>query len=97
MRDAAINKFLNGLLASFQSRCIDLVEWYVLICSEKRCGLAAPQLVEIRVHTTALNNVPEVKIRLAVPYEVNFFTDQFYIILALLPTGFLRRQAGRQK
>ena len=80
------------MLASFQCRGIDLIEGNVLIRFEKRCRLASAQIIEIRIHTTTLHNVLEVKIRLAVPYEVNFFTDQFCIILALLPT-----QAGKNR
>ena len=49
----------------------------MLVSFIKQGSLTSSQIVQISVHTTSLHNVLEVKICLAVAYEVNFFTDQF--------------------
>jgi len=59
----------------------------MLIGLKEHGCLTASEVIQISVHTTPLHNILEVKIRLAVAYEVNFFTDQFYIILALAAAG----------
>lgn len=65
------------MLASFKRGGIYLIEGDLLVGVVKQTRLAAAQVIEVRVHTTPLNDVPEVEIRLSVAYEVNFFTDQF--------------------
>jgi hypothetical protein len=54
----------------------------MLVGIKKLAGLAAAEIVEICIHPASLHDVSKIKIGLAVPYEVNFFTDQFCAILA---------------
>lgn len=77
MRNAQIDEMLHRLLAPFQGRGIYLIERDAFVGVVKHCSLIPSKIVQISVHATALDNIPEVKIRLAVTNEIDFFTDQF--------------------
>lgn len=82
MRNTPVNELLHRLFASPQSGGVNLVKRNMLVRCKKRLCLTLPQRIEISVHSTALYNIFEVEIGLAVTYEVNFFGDQFCAILA---------------
>lgn len=84
MRDSKINKLLHGLLTSFQGRSINFIEGNCFIGIIKCACLPPSQFVQISIHATALHNVLEVKIGLAVTNQIDFFADQFSLILASL-------------
>jgi len=81
MLNPQIEELLYRLLAPLQGRRIDMVERNVLISSKKRARLLSSHLVEIGVHATALDDILQIKIRLPVPDQVNFFAVQFSAIL----------------
>ena len=82
MRDTEIDKLLNGLLTSFYGRGVYLVELNMPVGIKKSPGLIPSRFIEIGIHSASLNDAAEVEIGLPVTYQVNFFGDQFYVILA---------------
>ena len=53
----------------------------MLIGTKKALGLKPPEVIQVGIYPASLHDILEVKICLSVTYEVNFFADQFYIIL----------------
>ena len=53
----------------------------MLVSFEKGLRLLASEFVQIGIHATSLYDILQVKIRLSVTDQVNFFTVQFCAIL----------------
>lgn len=77
MRNAPLNELLDRLLAPFQSGGINHVERDAFIAFVEQGGLRSAEIIQISIDAASLNDIAEVEIRLAMTYEVDFFTDQF--------------------
>ena len=60
-------------MGSFQSRHIEFIKRLVLIIVKESPGLSLPQLIQIRINSTTLNDSFSVKISLSVTGKVDFF------------------------
>jgi hypothetical protein len=78
---AECHEIFYGLLAPFERRGVNFVKRYMLVRLKKSMGLLPPEFVEVSINTTTLYDVFQIKIGLAVPYQVNFFAVQFSAIL----------------
>lgn len=79
--DTEVQERLDGLLASFQDGCIDLIERNMLIGLKKCIRLRSSEVVQAGVHSATLYNVLEIVIRLAMTDQIDFFAAQFSLIL----------------
>lgn len=91
VRYAEPYKLAHRLLAAFQGRSVNFVEWNVTVSLEKSERLSATEIVKVGVNAASLNDVSQVKISLTVPYQVNFFDVQFSAILRPLLSKMVRR------
>lgn len=77
MRNSAVDKILNGLLAPLQRRGVYPVKRNILVGVKECARLPSSKIVQVGVHPASLDNILQVEIGLTMPYKVNFFDDQF--------------------
>ncbi len=82
VRNSIGNKTFNRFNCSLKNRSVNLIEWNISVCLVESPHLRAPKIIQAAVNAAALNNAFQVKIGLAVPYNVYFFRVQFCANLA---------------
>ena len=75
-RNSQLNKRLNGLVGTYQGRCVEFGEWHVLVGLEKSLCLRPAHTVQVGIDTAALHNAPAVVVGFAVADYINVFISQ---------------------